>query len=198
MSPVDKKDLIILSELLKNSRKSYSDLAEIVKLSVPAVKSRIDKLAKNGIIENFSIDINYNLLTDGKQNILLIKAPYKNLQEIAAILYDHPHVKNVRFMTGMYNILVSTNFITDKQKAEFISWFNETINVDDLEIFFVYDELKDKKDFTIDKPIDIKLICDYCKREFSVDIFSKVIGGKKRYFCCNTCLTQFEKSFQES
>jgi DNA-binding Lrp family transcriptional regulator len=198
MQPVDKKDLIILSELLKNSRKSYSDLAEIVKLSVPAVKSRIEKLVKNGIIEDFTLELNYALLTEGKQNILLVKAPYKNLQDIAAVLYEHKYVKDVLFMTGNYNLLVSTNFITDKQKADFIAWFNETIEVDDLEIFFVYDELKDKKDFTIEKPIDIKLICDYCKREFSGDIFSKVIGGKKRYFCCNTCLTQFEKNFQES
>ncbi|MEE9410907.1 MAG: winged helix-turn-helix transcriptional regulator, partial [Candidatus Heimdallarchaeota archaeon] len=78
MSPVDKKDLIILEELLKNSRISYSKLAKIVKLTVPAVKSRIDKLIQTGIIDNFSIDINYDLLTDGKQNILMIKAPYKD------------------------------------------------------------------------------------------------------------------------
>ena len=129
---------------------------------------------------------------------MIVKAPYKKLHEIAAEIYNHSYVRNVRFMTGAYNIIVITNFITDKQKAEFIAWFNETIEVDNLEIFFVYDEFKEKKDFTIDKPTDIKLVCDYCKREFSVDIFSKVIGGKKRYFCCNTCLTQFEKRFQES
>ena len=197
MSPVDKKDLIILEELLKNSRISYSKLAKIVKLTVPAVKSRIDKLIQTGIIDNFSIDINYDLLTDGKQNVLLIKAPYKDTNKIAASLYEHRFVKNVSFMTGTYNLLISTYFITDKQKAEFISWVNDNITVDNLEIFFIYDELPEKKDFTIDKPADIKLICDYCKREFSGDIFSSVIGGKKRYFCCNTCLNQFKKHFDE-
>jgi len=42
----DKKDLIILSELMNDSRISFSALAEKVKLTVPAITKRIKNLSK--------------------------------------------------------------------------------------------------------------------------------------------------------
>ena len=53
----DKKDLIILKELVKDGRTKLTALADIMGLTVPAVKYRYDNLARTGFIHEYVIDI---------------------------------------------------------------------------------------------------------------------------------------------
>ena len=55
---LDKNDLIIMEELLKDSRVSLTSLAELTGLSIPAVKARVEKLVNLGVIKSFTILIN--------------------------------------------------------------------------------------------------------------------------------------------
>ncbi len=41
---IDKKDYLILNELIKNARESASNIADSIGMSVPAVTERIKKL----------------------------------------------------------------------------------------------------------------------------------------------------------
>jgi len=195
LKPLDKKDLIILEELLKDGRISFSDLSEKIKLSVPATASRIEKLVENGIIENFTIDIDFSMLIDGRPNIIFIKTDMKKLEALASKLYQEKFIEKIFFTTGKYNLILITYYITDSQKATLLSMIQSLEEVEDMDVMWLYDEFKTKKELIIDDPKNIKLICDYCKREFAGDIFTKVIGNKKRYFCCNICLKEFEKRF---
>ncbi|MFV2016115.1 MAG: winged helix-turn-helix transcriptional regulator, partial [Candidatus Heimdallarchaeota archaeon] len=61
---LDEKDIVILENLGKDSRIKLSNLAEILGTSIPTIRSRIDKLEALGIIQNFSIILSYNLLSD--------------------------------------------------------------------------------------------------------------------------------------
>jgi len=195
LKPLDKKDLIILDELIKDGRISLSDLAEKIKLSVPATATRVDKLVHNGIIENFTVNIDFSLLVDGKPNLILIKTDLKKAESLANTLYKERFIKKIYFTTGKYNLLLLTHYITDSQKSQLLSVIQSFDEVQDIDVLWLYDDLKAKSELVVDDLKSMKIICDYCKREFSGEIFSKVIGNKKRYFCCNTCLTEFEKRF---
>ena len=197
MKPLDKKDIIILSELLTDGRISYSDLAEKIKLSVPATKSRVEKLHEMGIINAFTIDVDFSLLTEGRPSIIAIKTLSKYLHETMGKLYNNNLVRKIFLSGGKYNLLLLTHYITDAQKSKLITEIQNLEVVEDLEATILYEELLEKKDIVVIEPKNIKLICDFCKREFSDTIFSKVIGLKKRYFCCNVCLSEFEKKFEK-
>ncbi len=59
---VDSKDKLILKELSNNSRLDYVSLSKKVKLTPPAVRTRIKHLEKSGIISKYSIFVSlYNL-----------------------------------------------------------------------------------------------------------------------------------------
>lgn len=197
MKPLDKKDIIILSELLADGRISYSDIAEKIKLSVPATKSRVEKLLEKGIINSFTIDVDFSLLTEGRPSIIAIKTPSKHLHELLDKLYNNKLVRKIFLSGGKYNLLLLTHYITDAQKSKLITEIQNLEIVEDLEATILYEELLEKKDLIVIEPKNIKLICDFCKREFSDTVFSKVIGLKKRYFCCNICLGEFEKRFEK-
>jgi YHS domain-containing protein len=42
-------------------------------------------------------------------------------------------------------------------------------------------------------PINLLIRCDYCHREFSSEVFSKAILGRKRYFCSPVCQEKYEE-----
>jgi len=53
----DKKDLIILKELVKDGRTKLTQLARLLDMTVPAVKYRFDNLARSGFIHEYVIDM---------------------------------------------------------------------------------------------------------------------------------------------
>jgi DNA-binding Lrp family transcriptional regulator len=53
----DKKDLIILKELVKDGRTKLTHLSELLNMTVPAVKYRFDNLARSGFIREYVIDM---------------------------------------------------------------------------------------------------------------------------------------------
>ncbi len=55
----DKRDIKILNELNKNSRKSYFEISEQLKISPNTVKNRIKAMEKEGIIGGYSASINH-------------------------------------------------------------------------------------------------------------------------------------------
>lgn len=196
MKPLDKKDLIILSELLGDGRKSYSDLAKEVKLTIPATKSRVERLVEKGIINFFSVNLDYALLTEGRPSLISIKVSSNSIQNISDRIYSNKLVHKVFFTGGRHNLLFITHYITEAQKIKLIKELQNLEGVEDIETTVLFEELLEKNELLILEPKSIKLICDYCKREFSDTVFTKVIGSKKRYFCCNTCLESFEKRFE--
>ena len=106
LKPLDKKDLIILSELLIDGRKSYSDLAEKIKLTVPATKSRVEKLIENGIINFFTVNLDYTLLTEGRPSLISVKVPPNSIQSISDRIYSNQLVRKVFFTGAFENFLL--------------------------------------------------------------------------------------------
>ncbi len=194
MKPLDKKDIILINELKKDGRASYSSLAEKVDLSVPATSTRVERLIKEGIIENFTINVDYSLLTQEKSSKILLKVNSRLLNLLAEELYAHPLIKKVEVGIGEYNLIAETFPINDASKKVLMQFLQEKSEIERIELIFVYDGYPEKNEISITEPENILLKCDYCKRDFSGSVFSKVINKKKRYFCCNTCLTEYEKA----
>jgi len=65
MRGLDDTDREILRLLLDDARRPYSDIADIVDLSAPAVSDRVDRLRELGLIRRFTVDIDRSLLDEG-------------------------------------------------------------------------------------------------------------------------------------
>lgn len=72
----DEIDMLILSELQKNSRLSIRELSKRINLSPPSVTERVRKLEDYGIIEGYTIKINKKKL--GLTIDCIIKVTMKN------------------------------------------------------------------------------------------------------------------------
>ncbi len=101
---IDEKDMKIIDLLRMNSRASYSELSKELNISETAVRKRINKLVREGVIKRFTID--YELESEIKAFVLVKTSTLSKTPEISfKILNDVEGVEDVYEITGEYDII---------------------------------------------------------------------------------------------
>jgi DNA-binding Lrp family transcriptional regulator len=70
MRPLDDTDRKILSLLRENSRRTLADIGEHVSLSVAAVKRRVGRLERDGVIKGYTARIDTSMLEDAIEVVM--------------------------------------------------------------------------------------------------------------------------------
>jgi Lrp/AsnC family leucine-responsive transcriptional regulator len=147
MGKLDKIDRQIINVLLKNSRLSNLDIGRQLGLSHDAVRYRIEKLLRDGVIKNFSIDVDpakLGLQVWGDLIISVWNLNPKRYTEFLNYLKENPNIAAVWNLSGRYEWFIEI-YTNDLRK------FNEIANdiklkfsdiIKDMESAFVLDEIK--------------------------------------------------------
>ena len=102
----------ILKILEKDARTTPEDIAKLTKLKKDAVKKKIKKLEKEGVILGYKTIINKELIKDDTNEVrALIEVnivPQKDLgfDHIAERIYSFPEVTNCMLISGTYDLLL--------------------------------------------------------------------------------------------
>ncbi|MEM0371599.1 MAG: HTH-type transcriptional regulator LysM [Ignisphaera sp.] len=102
--PIDDIDLKLLQLLKENARTSYSRLARELGISEGAVRKRISKLVKSGVIKKMTIE--YELENELKAVILVKTQPPTPVPEVSKNIKRIVGVDVVYEVTGEYDIVV--------------------------------------------------------------------------------------------
>lgn len=98
---IDPTDRKILALLQADGRATYGQLGELVSLSAPAVKRRVDRLRASGAIEGFSAIIDHAAMGWTTEALVeLFYRPGVTLDEVARHLRAHPEVVEAWSVTG--------------------------------------------------------------------------------------------------
>ncbi|MEM0174362.1 MAG: HTH-type transcriptional regulator LysM [Sulfolobaceae archaeon] len=100
---VDEVDLKILETLKKNARTPYTVIAKDLKISETAVRKRIDKLIRLGIVKRFTIE--YELENEIKAIVMIKSTPQIPTPEISKKMIKIHGVEVVYETTGDYDII---------------------------------------------------------------------------------------------
>jgi Lrp/AsnC family leucine-responsive transcriptional regulator len=147
MGKLDKIDRQIINVLLKNSKLSNLEIGRQLGLSHDAVRYRIEKLLRDGVIKNFSVDVDpakLGLQVWGDLIISVWNLNPKRYTEFINYLKDNPNIAAVWNLSGRYEWFIEI-YTTDLRK------FNEIANdlklkfsdiIKDMESAFVLNEIK--------------------------------------------------------
>jgi len=108
---IDEKDQKILSILQKDGRQSFTNIAKKVGISDAAIHIRVKKMIKEGVIKNFTVNINEEILGPKIDGFLLLNIVPGNINDVTKKLVEN---KNVIEVYETY----STNDVMAKIKAE--------------------------------------------------------------------------------
>lgn len=102
---IDELDRKIISVLMKDAKKSYVDIGEIVNLSAGAVHVRVKKLEATKIIRGAGVFVDPHQLGWDITAFLGIYLDKSNLyNDVANELKKIPEVVNINYTTGIYSI----------------------------------------------------------------------------------------------
>ncbi len=100
---MDEVDFQILDILMRNSRATYREISEKIKISEVAVHKRIKKL--RGVIKSFTILVDQRALGKETTAILMLKCEVGKTKEIAEKLSHVEDITEVYTTLGEYDLI---------------------------------------------------------------------------------------------
>ncbi len=190
---LDTSDLTILNQLNENGRVTYSQLAKKLMLTVPTVKSRIDKLLKMGVINHFGTYLNPHKLTGDPSALFYFQVNKEDVQSFLEHLHSLEEIKSVFEVLDPFNILVITQF----QPLNMIQILYQKLQaqsfIKNSHIQIVMKEVFSKPHRIPQHETILNLKCEYCGKKISEDYESIKIKETRHFFCCPICLRNYTK-----
>lgn len=193
MRDLDETDLEILQLLMSNARRPYSDIADAVGLSAPAVSDRVARLQEMGIINRFTLDVDHSQLRKGIPVLLTLDVASGDpgVTSIKRALLDEGAVEHV-FTTAEADLVVYAR-VPDNDVA---SWLDDTLEDGAIEDFGV--TLLAGADWSPDLGgTEFALSCAQCGNTVDSEGTASRIDGDLYQFCCPSCESRFEEKYEQ-
>lgn len=171
MRGLDDTDREILRILTENGRRSYSDIADAVGLSPPAVSDRVDRLQELGVIRRFTVDIDRDLLREGTAALVTVRASPGAGERVRDRLADAEGVEYV-FLTADETVVC-------------------TVVAEDVRGFLA------DADWTprFGQP-ELAPECVECGNRVGSDGERERLDGETYHFCCSSCQAAFLEQYE--
>lgn len=106
-SALDAVDRAILYHLQQNARRSITDIADSVNVADNTVRNRIQAMEEEGIIEGYSVDIDYDRADVQHYYLFVCTARVSEREQLAADAQQYSGVVEVlTLMTGTHNVYI--------------------------------------------------------------------------------------------
>ncbi|WP_126663929.1 AsnC family transcriptional regulator [Haloterrigena salifodinae] len=186
MRDLDETDMEILRLLGENARRPFSEIADEVDLSGPAVSDRVQRLEEAGIINRFTLDVDQSQLRAGVPVFVQVTTPPGAVEDCRMAAAEADAVEHV-FVTADGEIW----FYARAQVRRVREWLEGLLpDAADCE----YDvTLLDDAEWTPSlEGTQFALTCAECGNTVDSEGESTRIDGEVYHFCCPSCSSRFE------
>ncbi|WP_018923307.1 Lrp/AsnC family transcriptional regulator [Salsuginibacillus kocurii] len=143
MDNLDQMDFSILNYLQENGKRPYSEIARLLDVSEGTIRSRINKMLKNGVFE-FIIHTNPNKVGLNVQAIIGISTQLGCQDAIASHLQKYQEVRFIGAFSGKHDLIIQAYFRDNESLVHFVN--EELSKIDGVMHADVNVELKQFKD----------------------------------------------------
>lgn len=189
MRDLDEADRTIIRLLLDDARRPYSDIADHVELSAPAVADRIDRLESLGVIEGFRLDLDRSMVREGMAALVELSVDPGETAAVADSLRGDDRIEQL-YRTADARVVVHAT-LTDGVDDLLSAVDTDRIRAVDVSPLSEHDWTPQLGAATL--AVD----CVECGNRVTSEGETAVIDGTRYQFCCGSCLSKFEAQFQE-
>ncbi len=191
MRDLDDTDMEILRLLLADARRPYSEIAEAVGLSAPAVSDRVARLEEAGVINRFTVDIDRSQLRSGIPVLLTLEPAASDPDALRKTLLETDAVEHL-FTTAEADLVVFAR-VPDNDVAD---WLGDTVDTDAVGDFEV--ELLAGAAWSPDLGgTEFALSCAQCGNTVDSEGTAARIDGSLYQFCCPSCEARFSEKYEK-
>lgn len=192
MNAFDETDIEILRLLAEDARRPYSEVAERVDLSPPAVSDRVEKLEDYGIIRRFTLDLDRSQLRRGTPVLVTLTIDPDAIEGVRNGLLETDGVEHV-FATADARVVCYAHAPTSDVR----SWLFGAVDSDvvrNLDIGLITDA---DRTIQVGGETAFALTCVECGNEVGPEGVTRRIDGDPKYFCCPSCETLYLDRYEE-
>lgn len=191
MPDLDDIDRTILRLLVEDGRRPYSDIAEEVDLSPPAVSDRVQRLREWGIIRRFTLDVDRERLRDGVAVLVDLDVDTRTVETVRAGLTGADPVEHV--YTTASGTLVFTLRVPEGDVRSFLE---DTVDFDAVRSFDVR-LLTDESWSPGIGAAEFAPSCVECGNTVTSEGVSRSLDDDTYHFCCSSCADRFTTRYEE-
>ena len=194
---LDEIDVILLTRLNEDGRTTYSSLSTELGITVPTVKSRIDKLIKIGVIGHIGIYLNPHSLTQESSAMIMVRVNKKNIPKFLEYMKNIEEIKDVYEVLDEYNIFIITQHLPlNIQRMVFEDLRDQEV-VEKAQIKVLTKEIQSHPHIVPKHSILLNIKCEYCGKTLSESYESEKLADVRHFFCCRSCLTNYKKWWEK-
>ncbi|MFT4946153.1 MAG: Lrp/AsnC family leucine-responsive transcriptional regulator [Natronomonas sp.] len=191
MRDIDDTDEEILTLLLEDGRRAYSEIAGEVGLSAPAVSDRVERLREIGLIEKFTVDLDRELLRGGHSLLLTIEGAPGSGESIADALESDERTDHV-FRT-VDETVVCTLVGEESDVEQLIAGELDRDRISDYRVQLLGSTSWQP---TIQEST-LAPECVECGNTVTPEGERERIDGDVYHFCCSSCAASFRERYEE-
>lgn len=190
MRSFDETDLEILRLLARDGRRPFKEIAETVDLSAPAVSERVSKLEEQGVIRQFTIDIDRSQLRRSLPVLATVDVRPECLDLIRQQLVATPEVEYV-YTTVESNLIFHANAPETNPREWILDQLDPSMIVD-----YKVELLTDtEQSFTL-SGAEFALSCAECGNTVTSEGVVTRIDGEIKQFCCPSCEERYCEQYE--
>lgn len=190
MRDLDETDLEILELLASDARRPWSEIAEAVGLSPPAVSDRVERLREAGVIKRFTLDIDRSQLSAGVPVLVTLAVEREAVESVTEALTEADAVEYV--FTSAENDLLCYARIAGGDVPAWLSRTLDMSTVTDYEVLL----LTGAQWTPSIGGTEFALTCAECGNTVTSEGVAARIGGDLYQFCCPSCEARFEAQYE--
>lgn len=186
MPEFDEIDLEILQLLVADARRPYSEIADHVGLSPPAVSDRVERLVDADVIKRFTLDVDSSKLVDGVRVLVEVKPEPDAIDAVRGGLHGLDEVEHV-FVTAEGTVVAHAVVRGESVRATLADGIDLTA-IRKLDV-----DLLSETDWTPEVSASgFGVECAECGSALTGASRSARYDGELRHFCAEDCRRRFE------
>jgi len=151
---LDEKSVKILKEIQRDSKQTIKEIARRLDMRPSTIYDRIKMLEKDGVIDRYVALLNDEKLKIEIVGFILIKGRTTRYLNKMPSLYTDPHIAEIWGVTGDYDMLIKTRFMSMREFSKFLISLREQLGEDIFETKTLISTIKLKE--TTERPFGAK------------------------------------------
>lgn len=190
MRELDETDLEILELLATDARRPYKEIADRVDLTPPAVSDRISRLESQGIIREFTIDIDRERLHGDVSVLVELEPTPEAVADVYAAAGELEGVEHV--FEGVDGRVLVHATVSD---ADVRSWLAGGIDLGSLS---GYDVTLLNRSARVSALSATGFVheCVVCGKQVTGDGVTATVDGEIKTFCCPSCEERYVDRYE--
>ena len=186
---LDETDIRIVQLLAEDGRRAFSEIADHVGLSAPAVSERVDRLREQGVIRGFTVDVDRQQLTARTPVLVEFQVTPPHADAIYTQLRELDGIEHV-FQTHDSRVIAQGHAPT----PDLSGWLAETVELAHVSQFDI--SLLDKQTWSVAlDDSEFAVSCVVCENTVDSEGVRTEFDGETKAFCCSSCLAEYEAEY---